>query len=162
MAGIIIALLLLLAGFVLVFLELTIPSFGMIGLASAGCFGVALVLAFSHSLAAGFVFVGLLCVGVPLVLWIWVRVFPKTAIGRRMILQGPGPGTTTVPDARAELLGAEGVVHSTLRPSGIALFDGQRVDVVTEGKMVQAGTPVRVIEVSGNRVVVRTIDKPAS
>ena len=40
---------------------------------------------------------------------------------------------------------------------GIELGE-KRIDVVTEGDYVVEGTSVRVIEVRGNRVVVRAVD----
>jgi len=41
-----------------------------------------------------------------------------------------------------------------LRPAGMALINGRRVDVVTEGAMIERDTPVRVVAVEGMRVVV--------
>jgi membrane-bound serine protease (ClpP class) len=48
------------------------------------------------------------------------------------------------------------VAQSNLRPSGLALIDGKRIDVVTEGPMIERGTPVKVVAVEGMRVVVRS------
>ncbi len=55
------------------------------------------------------------------------------------------------------LLGKEGSTKSDLHPGGIAVIDGRRVDVVTEGGMIAKGQSIRVIEVEGNRVVVRQL-----
>jgi membrane-bound serine protease (ClpP class) len=51
--------------------------------------------------------------------------------------------------------GAAGVAWSDLRPAGIAVFDGKRVDVVTRGDYIPAGTPVEVLADEGYRRVVR-------
>jgi membrane-bound serine protease (ClpP class) len=59
--------------------------------------------------------------------------------------------TTKPPD---ELMGQEGVALTYLRPSGTAQFGERRIDVVTDGKFVEAGTKVRVIKVSGFVVTV--------
>jgi membrane-bound serine protease (ClpP class) len=56
---------------------------------------------------------------------------------------------------RPELLEKTGTALTPLRPAGTAVIDGKRVDVVTEGQMIERGTPVRVIAVEGMRVVVR-------
>ncbi|MDA0282496.1 MAG: hypothetical protein O3B86_03990 [Planctomycetota bacterium] len=53
------------------------------------------------------------------------------------------------------LLSQTGTAFSTLRPSGKAHINGKLVDVVSAGDFIDSGTPVQVIEVSGNRVVVR-------
>ena len=60
------------------------------------------------------------------------------------------------------LLHGTGVTLSALRPSGFARIDGQRVDVVTRGEMIEAGRAVRVVEVLGNRVVVAADDGGAA
>ena len=51
-------------------------------------------------------------------------------------------------------LGRSGRAATKLRPSGIADIDGARLDVVTEGEFLDAGTPVVVIRVEGCRIVV--------
>lgn len=53
-----------------------------------------------------------------------------------------------------ELMGREGVALTCLRPSGTAQFGERRIDVVTDGKFVEAGTKVRVIKVNGMVVLV--------
>jgi membrane-bound serine protease (ClpP class) len=42
-----------------------------------------------------------------------------------------------------------------LRPAGIAQFGERKVDVVTEGEYLPAGTWIKVIRVDGTRVIVR-------
>lgn len=56
---------------------------------------------------------------------------------------------------RVELIGKHGVALTDLRPSGTALIDDERVDVVTEGGFINKGTTVKVIKTEGARVVVR-------
>jgi membrane-bound serine protease (ClpP class) len=43
---------------------------------------------------------------------------------------------------------------TTLRPSGTALIDGARLDVVTDGEFIEADAPLRVCKVTGNQVIV--------
>ncbi|MBC6991636.1 NfeD family protein [Hymenobacter sp. BT491] len=50
--------------------------------------------------------------------------------------------------------GTTGRALSALRPSGTALFDDDRREVVTRGEFVSAGTPVRVLRIEQNRIVV--------
>jgi membrane-bound serine protease (ClpP class) len=152
-----IAIAVLLLAFLLLFLELMLPSFGTLALASLACFATAVGIAFGHSMAAGFVFVGIVVVGIPLGIWFGVKIFKKSPMGKRMILAGPsqdlaGGGAGFA--AQAELAGKEGVAKTILRPSGIAEIAGRRVDVVTEGRFIEFGERVRVIKVEGNRVIV--------
>ena len=57
----------------------------------------------------------------------------------------------------AALLGAIGVAATTLRPAGMARFGDQFLDVVAEGSFVNAGSRVQVIEIEGNRIVVKEV-----
>jgi membrane-bound serine protease (ClpP class) len=54
------------------------------------------------------------------------------------------------------LMDEEGVALADLHPTGIARIDGRRVDVVTRGEMVLKNTRIKVIEVRGNRIVVKS------
>jgi membrane-bound serine protease (ClpP class) len=45
-----------------------------------------------------------------------------------------------------------------LRPSGKALIERVRVDVITRGEYIEAGCPVVVIRTEGNRVVVKKLE----
>ncbi|MFH1231521.1 MAG: NfeD family protein [Planctomycetota bacterium] len=57
------------------------------------------------------------------------------------------------------LLNKEGVAFTNLRPSGTVLIDGKRFDVVTEGEMIDKNTPIKVAKIEGSRIVVKTIHK---
>jgi membrane-bound serine protease (ClpP class) len=59
--------------------------------------------------------------------------------------------------SRSELVGTEGVAITDLRPAGAAKFGSERIDVVSDGPWVPAGTPVRVIRAEGYRHVVEPI-----
>lgn len=58
---------------------------------------------------------------------------------------------------RLELIGLEGITATPLRPSGAAIFDDERIDVVSEGSFIEKDKPVKVVMVEGVRVVVREI-----
>jgi membrane-bound ClpP family serine protease len=55
-------------------------------------------------------------------------------------------------------LNREGTTLTVLKPSGIVDFDGVKLDVVSESEFLPKGTKVRVIKVSGRRIVVRKIE----
>lgn len=58
---------------------------------------------------------------------------------------------------RLELIGLEGVTVTQLRPSGTALFDNERIDVVSEGNFISVDQKVKIVKVEGMRVVVREV-----
>ena len=86
--------------------------------------------------------------------WLWVKYFPTSRIGKKLILQDDAHDWQGYDSLKQELVGKEGVAHSSLRPAGAAIIEGKRVDVVTRGEMIEAKSPIRVLEVEGNRVVV--------
>ncbi len=84
---------------------------------------------------------------------------PSTPYLRRVVLtttQETASGQFTVAEAsRQQLLGAEGVTITKLRPAGRAEFDEEIVDVVAEGEYLEQGEKIKVTNIRGNRVVVR-------
>lgn len=60
---------------------------------------------------------------------------------------------------RLDLIGLEGTTVTPLRPSGTAVFNDERVDVVTEGSFISSNIKVKIIKVEGSRIVVREIKK---
>ncbi len=91
--------------------------------------------------------------------WLLGRYLPKTSIYQKLIIAGgldAGPGYAGLEaQARQSLLGQYGKSLTVLRPAGIILLAGQRVDVVADGEFIGKGTEVEVIAVNGASVVVR-------
>jgi membrane-bound serine protease (ClpP class) len=86
----------------------------------------------------------------------WFRYFPETRLARMFASE------STVGDIhteRPELLHQTGSALTPLRPSGTAVINGRRVDVVTEGGMIARHTPIKVVAVEGMRVVVRALSE---
>lgn len=55
------------------------------------------------------------------------------------------------------LIGKCGETVTQLRPAGIALIDGKRVDVVTDGEYLEKGISVKVSDIQGRRIIVEKI-----
>ncbi|HLT47682.1 MAG TPA: NfeD family protein [Rubricoccaceae bacterium] len=62
-------------------------------------------------------------------------------------------------ETRARLLGRTGVAVTPLRPTGVVEIDGTRVEVLTEGAFVAAGSRVRVVAMDRRRYFVRLADE---
>lgn len=60
---------------------------------------------------------------------------------------------------RLELIGLEGRAMTPLRPAGTGEFDGERIDIVTEGGFIESNRPVKIVKTEGSRVIVREINK---
>jgi membrane-bound serine protease (ClpP class) len=63
--------------------------------------------------------------------------------------------TVQTKEEEGRLKGKKGVTITKLRPVGKAEIEDEVLYVETEGDFVEAGESVEVIEVSGNRIIVR-------
>ncbi len=94
-----------------------------------------------------------------------LRLLPHLPFGRRLVLDTelpPGTGEATPDEIDRRWIGRRGTAASPLRPAGIAQMDDERVDVVSQGEFIEPGEPIEVIEVDGNRIVVRRRHRAAS
>lgn len=91
------------------------------------------------------------------------RWMPRSHLFNRLALAAAtsaAEGYTAAPDT-SPLIGKAGLALTPLHPSGSARIDGQRLDVVTSGEFIDSGTPVRIVEAHGNRLVVAKEPAPA-
>lgn len=143
---------LLVAGAILLLLETILPGL-IAGIAGGCCLIAGVVLGyveFGASTGTWILFgtVALLIAGFVA----WARYFPDSRFARVFISK------QVVGDIRAdqpELLHQTGTAFTQLRPSGTAIINDRRVDVVTEGALIEKGTPIKVVAIEGMRVVVR-------
>lgn len=148
---------LLVCGLMLVGAEVFVPG-GVLGVMGAIALIGAAIAGFAQfgPLVGSYIAVGILfLVGLTIVLWI--KIFPRTRAGRSMTVANDLKTWKAADQTLASLNEARGEALSDLRPAGYARFGTRRVDVVTEGGMILAGRPVRVVKVESNRVVVAEI-----
>ena len=153
------------AGLVLLALEVfVIPGFGIAG--ALGILGILAGLVLSMVgqgnttalvmlVAMRVMFSLLFAIVASLVL---LRFMTRSPIGRRLVLDTglkADQGYASTPESDSRLLGREGIALSPLHPAGIAQIDGARVDVVSNGPLIDPGEAVIVERVDGNRVVVK-------
>jgi membrane-bound serine protease (ClpP class) len=144
---------LVVAGILLVLAEIFIPG-GIAGTIGSFLILAGIVAGFHRDPTLGFgLLIGALGFGA-LAFWLWVKYFPRSPMGKRLILQQDGADWHGFDAANSVLLGLVGVAHTSLRPAGTARIGDRRVDVVTRGEMIERGSNVRVIAVEGNRIVV--------
>jgi len=162
----VIEILMFVAGLVLLLLEIfVIPGFGV-----AGISGIILIIAslFLSMLGADpfldFNAVSMaiikLTIGLAaalVLIFLLARFLPKSNFFKKFILSEEEKATEgyTSRANLSELLGAEGIAVTTLRPAGTAEINGKRVDVVTDSEYIEHGKPIVVSAVEGMRVVVK-------
>ncbi len=167
------------AGMVCLAIEVfVIPGFGIFGLGGAGLVLVSVVLAsqtfivprndyqfgqFQRSLlilaGAG--------VGVFVAIVMLHRWLPHTPILGRVMLNPPsGEDRDRIAHNEAlvhfgDKIGALGTTTTPLIPAGKARFDDELLDVIADGETIPRATPVEIVEVHGNRIVVRATQEKA-
>lgn len=157
---------LIIAGVLLLAAEvLIIPGFGVAGVLGIAAIIVAVVRIFQDSAPAVLGYSALFG-GVLVAALLWILPNSRIASAFRLTTRLTNPPSPTAPGApgnadRAYLAGREGVAVSDLRPAGVARFDGERVDVVSEGDFISSGSDIVVLRVEGMRVTVRTKETAA-
>jgi membrane-bound serine protease (ClpP class) len=153
-----IPILLLVGSLALLAIEVIIVSFGLISLIAVACGVGSVVLAFRESAVYGWSMVGLLIVGAPAVLRGAFILLPKLPFARGFYLRAP---KLTQEDRHAAdqtdpaLVGLLGKSVTPLRPAGTAILRNAPHDVIAaDGKMIESGVTIKVVDVSGNRIVV--------
>ena len=63
-------------------------------------------------------------------------------------------------EVRTDRVGKAGVALTDLRPSGTGMFDGERLDVVTQGDYIDAQEPIEIVKDEGYRLTVRRVSQP--
>ncbi len=154
------AIILLIAGMMLVLLEAFIPSGGILGFLATAALVTAVVLAFRENNTTGFIFLTITIITVPTFVIIGLKIFPKTPIGKRLILSpavetSDQRGTAGVSDKDySRFMGKTGKTATQLRPSGIVEIGDDRISAVADGEMIEPNVEVVVIKIEGNSVVV--------
>ena len=146
----------------LIIAEVFVPSGGLISICALACLAGGIAIFFQHSVVAGWVGIGIAAIMIPAVLIFAYKIFPKTRFGKSVTLTPPERWKgDAIPDTDKlkELLGAEGVVLTPLRPVGMCDFSGQRIECVAEGGYVDKGKKVKVIDVESTQVTVRIIEE---
>ncbi|MBL0333679.1 MAG: ATP-dependent Clp protease proteolytic subunit [Chlorobiota bacterium] len=103
-----------------------------------------------YSLAGGFV-------GFSIIIYFIIKYMPTSkAFGMLTLqtVQSSKDGFLAVEDFKS-MIGKSGIVISTLRPAGVAMFDSKKYDVVSEGDFINKKEKVEIIQIEGRRIVVR-------
>jgi membrane-bound serine protease (ClpP class) len=164
-----------------------VPGFGVFGVSGAILCGFALILAtqtfiIPHSMGDVEQLtksLGALCgavVGMVVVAALLSRYLPSISLFKDMVLVPPGAAGANSnepklrPDLAGEgalinpvlerdhaLVGKQGMAMTVLRPAGKAQLGDEFVDVISDGPFISVGRTIEVVEVSGNRVIVREV-----
>ena len=146
-----------------------IPGFGVVGLAGIVIMAASLVLTqlgdfefwSIEEISSVVVRLALSAIGAVVLSLALLRALPRFAAFNRLILKSEtraSEGYVSAPTQSDEfLIDQEGVTLTDLRPVGVGVFDGRRLNIIAEGEFIEQQRPVKIIEARGNRVVVRPL-----
>lgn len=154
----IIAMVLFIAGFILVGIEMVIPGISAPGITGGICLLVGIFLV-SDTIQEGaiitIIILALLCIMLAIILGL----LSKGKLKSPIILtdeQNKDKGYISSNDLKY-LLGKQGLSVTDLRPTGTAVFDGIEFDVISEGKYILKDTKLVIYKVVGSKLIVKAI-----
>ena len=148
-------------GVLTIMAEIFIPSMGLLTVIALGLFGYSLYAVYTGiSVTAGMVFTAIDLVLVPVLIYIGIRILGQSKLSLKRELSR-ADGVAVQAQDYTRYLGMRGRAVTDLRPAGMAQIDSQRLDVVTDGEYIEAETPVKVKDVTGNQIIVETDAKEA-
>lgn len=147
-------------GIVLLLIEIFVPSFGILGVSGILSLFAGIILA-AYDREKAMYSLGIAIIIAIILVAVIAKYFKHRGVWNRFILKEEFKTEAgyVSSSSKEHLLGKQGIALTTLRPSGTALIEDQRVDVVTSGQFIKANQPIEVVQVEGTRVVVREIIK---
>lgn len=140
-------------GFILLLIEMLTPGFGLTGIS-----GIILLIIGCYSAVKLSLFWGILTTLASILLVVgFFKLFSRSFIWKKIRLdtqESKEKGFSSCDDLSG-LLNKNGAALTTLRPSGIALIDGKRVDVTAESIFIDKDKKIKVTAVEGNKVTVK-------
>jgi len=156
------AIVLLALGFMLLVMEIFFPSAGILAFLSAASLVGSIIFAYMQGTVSCIVIVCFIIAGIPTLVVMAFKYWPKTSIGRKIMLDTPKNGVLPEDPEKEflkSLIGRVGKTKCKMLPSGIIAIDGRKIDAVSEGMPIEVNQEVRVLQVRGKRVVVRPLDE---
>lgn len=151
----------LVVGLGLIVLEAFMPGFGLPGIAGVILHVVAVVFTWiNHGPVAALGMTIILLSIIAIAISVSLRSAANGKLSKSRIVlnekESNEAGYRSSEDMQV-FLGKEGVTTTVLRPTGMAEFDGVKLNVVSDGEFIQPGNKVQIARVEGSRIVVRAI-----
>ncbi len=134
--------------------EVIIPSGGLLGMLAAGLIGYSLYSVFTDvSVNTGYVFLVADVVTLPFIVIFGLKMLARSPATLRTALSS-SDGVTSQSSDMEGFLGKTGTTLCDLRPSGAALIEDRRLDVISRGEYIEKGAEIVVAAVTGNQIIV--------
>ena len=151
----VIGIVLMIAGFVLVGIEMALPGFGLPGICGIVSLAVG-VLMTAKTLEAGIIMVVVIIVLSAIMMTVIMTLLSSKKTKVPVVLKDDVKGEQEFLNASdmEYLIGKTGVAATDLRPGGKGSFDGIYFDVLSDGKYVNKGEHIKIIKIKDNKLIV--------
>ncbi|CAI8738396.1 Membrane protein NfeD1b [Brevibacillus sp. IT-7CA2] len=146
-------------GILLMLLEIFLPG-GIVGAIGFVSIVTGLVMA-AYDTQQGLASLGVAALITAIVTFMLVKKYGVKGLFNKFVLgdtQRNEEGYVAPRDQR-ELEGKSGIALTPLRPAGVVKVGGKRVDAVSVGGFIEAGTAITVVQVEGTRIVVAELEQ---
>ena len=157
------AFLLLVLALAFMFMELFIPSGGLLGFLAAGSLVASVAIVFVQvGVMAAVWYLAALTIVIPFTIIGLIHWWPHTPVGRRVLNLPPGRAREIAGVADYQswqaFLGKRGIAKSMMLPSGVVEIDHQVLDATSEGGAIDRGDLVEVVKTEGRHLIVRKLE----
>ncbi len=152
-------LILFIAGIILLLIEASIPGFGVPGITGILCIVLSLLLSSTNIIIGTISLFAALTISTLALIAIF-KYMPRKRLLKGIILrdeQKVEKGYRTARNEKDKYKDAEGISLTFLRPTGIALLNNERVNVISNGEYIEKDTKIKVINIEGNKIIVKSI-----
>lgn len=150
-----IGIILLIAGFVLVGIELVVPGFGAPGISGIICL-VAGVFLTADTVEAGIFITVVVIVLLGILMTIIMGFLSQKKFKSPIILDEDLKAGAPISSSDLDyLLQKEGIASTDLKPAGKGNFEGIELDIFSEGPYIKKGSPIVISRINQNRLMVK-------
>jgi membrane-bound ClpP family serine protease len=144
--------------FIIAILEIFVPSGGILAVLAIALLVTSIFFSFQVNVFFGCIYTLFVCLLVPVFLWVALRMWPQTWIGRQILLT-PEDDPALVPNEELmslkQLVGKYGMAKSKMLLGGLIEIEGKRYNAVSDAEPIESGEIVNVIRIEGTSIIVR-------
>lgn len=142
-------------------IDIFVPTGGILLFCSAACALLAVYFGFRASATAGLLMLLLVLATIPVLSYVFLKVWPHTPIGRRVLLDPPKRPQAIQSEELQTLTGTVVVTRWPLVPTGQIQIGHKRYNAMSSnGKIIEMGARVKVVEVHERMLVVCETTEP--
>jgi len=152
--------------FVVAMLEIFLPAtMGLLAVLAFVLLVTSIVYAFQVNMIFGSLYTFFVCMLIPIFLWLALRTWPKTWIGKQILLDTEDD-PALVPDENQcvlqQLIGKHGMARSKMLLGGLIEIEGCQYSAVSDAEPVEKGDPICVVRIEGTSIIVRKLSLQGS